>query len=232
MSASVQPKEQPRTVARDRRRQLATEKKRQAARQRVEQQEARDEAIAPRAQRLPLLGRDGEVLRGARLERDGVSFRRSNPIRTMVMRGLNKENPLLSKRHSDAADRLLAAWEMAGGGITFGVAKYGVKLSSMPTTGTLSDAVLRGVNAQIDARRELEAIKTVLGARWGALFSIVIGGIDVSAWGQAVGMNPHVAAGFVACCLDALVDFYAGPERRGKIRMVEIAPPGEREAAD
>jgi hypothetical protein len=233
VSVSVsQQKQQLRTVARDQRRHLAAEKKRQAARQRAEQQEARDEQVAPRVQRLPVLGRDGEVLRGARLERDGVSFRRSNPIRNIVARGRNKENPLLSKRHSDAADRLLAAWEMAGGGITFGVASYGVKLSSMPTTGTLSDAVLRGVNAQIDARRELEGVKTVLGARWGALFSIVIAGIDISAWGEAVGMNAHVAAGFLACCLDTLADFYAGPERRGKIRMVEITSPGEREAAD
>jgi hypothetical protein len=66
----------------------------------------------------------------------------------------------------------------------------------------------------------------------GALFSIVIGGIDVSAWGEAVGMNAHVAGGFVACCLDTLADFYAGPERRGRIRAVEIEPRGECAAAD
>jgi hypothetical protein len=181
---------------------------------------------------LPVLGRDGEIVRGARLERDGVVFIRRNPIKRMVARGQNKESPLLSKRHSDAADRLLTAWETAGSGVTFGVANYGVKLSSTPQTGTISDGVLHGINRQIDARRELEAIKTVLGARWGALFSVVVAGIDVSAWGEAVGMNPHCAAGFVACCLDTLADFYAGPDRRGRIRMVEIASPGQRDAAD
>jgi hypothetical protein len=37
---------------------------------------------------------------------------------------------------------------------------------------------------------------------------------------------------YVAACLDVLVDFYAGPERHERIRMAEIEPPGEREAAD
>src|SRR4051795_6341245 len=189
MSASVSTPVQKRTIIRAQRRHLAADRKRQAAKARAEQQEQRDEAIAPRAQRLPVLGRNGEILRGARVERDGVSFRRSNPIRNMVQRGRGKEAPLLEKRHADAADRLLAAWEMAGGGITFGVASYGGRLSAMPTTGTLSDAVLRGVNAQIAARTELEGAKTVLGARWGALFSVVIAGIDVSAWGAACNMN-------------------------------------------
>jgi hypothetical protein len=146
---------------------MAAEKKRQAARRRAEQQEARDEAIAPRAQRLPVLGRDGEIVRGARVEPDGVVFIRRNPIKTMVARGQNKENPLLSKRHADAADRLLTAWETAGAGVTFGVANYGGRLSGTPQTGTISDGVLHGINRQIDARRELEAVKTVLGARWG-----------------------------------------------------------------
>src|SRR3954453_12294232 len=70
MSASTSTastKQQLRTVARAQRRHMATEKKRQAARQRAEQQEARDEAIAPRAQRLPVLGRDGVELDRATL---------------------------------------------------------------------------------------------------------------------------------------------------------------------
>src|SRR5947209_5105125 len=57
-STSTASTKQQRTVGRDQRRHLAAEKKRLAARQRVEQQDARDEAVAPRAQRLPVLGRD------------------------------------------------------------------------------------------------------------------------------------------------------------------------------
>jgi hypothetical protein len=45
-------------------------------------------------------------------------------------------------------------------------------------------------------------------------------------------MNLNGAAGYIAACLDMLADFYAGPERRGRIRMVEFEPAGEREAAD
>jgi hypothetical protein len=66
----------------------------------------------------------------------------------------------------------------------------------------------------------------------GALFSIVIAGIDVSAWGEAVGMNGHVAGGYLTACPDTLADFYAGPKRHTRIRVIEIKSPGEREAAD
>ena len=78
--------------------------------------------------------------------------------------GSKKDHPLLTKRHADAADRLLAAWTEAGAGVTFGVSAYGGRLSATPETGTISDAVLRGVNRQIDAKAEIEAVKTVLGA--------------------------------------------------------------------
>jgi hypothetical protein len=233
MSASTSTastKQQLRTVARAQRRHMATEKKRQAARQRAEQQEQRDEAVAPRAQRLPVLGRDGEVVRGARLERDGVVFIRRNPIKTMVARGRNKGSPLLSKRHSDAADQLQRAYEEGGEGVTAGVANYNVKIGGASSTGVIADGVLRGVNRQIAARTEIEGVKTYLGGRWGAVYSVVIAGLSVIAWGEAVGMNGHCAAGFVAACMDALADFYAGPERRGQIRMVEIASPADAKA--
>jgi hypothetical protein len=114
------------------------------------------------------------VVRGVRVERDGVVFVRSNPIRRMVAMGSKKEHPLLIKRHADAADHLLTAWETAGAGISYGVAPYGGRLSGTPQTGMISDGVLRGVNRQIAARTEIEVVKTILGARWGALFSIVM----------------------------------------------------------
>jgi hypothetical protein len=46
---------QQRDVARAQRRHMAAAKKREAARQRAAQQEARDETVAPRAQRMPVL---------------------------------------------------------------------------------------------------------------------------------------------------------------------------------
>jgi hypothetical protein len=173
---------------------------------------------------LPVLGRNGEIIRGARLERNGISYRRNNPIRTMVARSQNKESPLLSKRSADAADRLAAAWEMAGKGVTFGVSSYEPRTASSPQTGSISDGTPRIVNQQIQAHREIEGIKTVLGARWGAAFSIIIVGIDVSSWAGMVGMREEPAAGFIACVMDTIADYYAGPEKRGQIRTVKIGP--------
>jgi len=63
----------------------------------------------------------------------------------------------------------------------------------------------------------------------------VIVGLDVSAWGRLNGMDASTACGYIAACMDMLADFRAGPERRGRIRMVEIepiAPLPKREAAD
>jgi hypothetical protein len=218
---------QEKQIARAQRRHMAAERKRQEAKRRAEWQEQRDEQIAPAVQRLPVLDRNGEVIRGARVERDGVVFVRSNPIRRMVAMGSKKDHPLLTKRHADAADRLLAAWTEAGAGVTFGVSAYGGRLSATPETGTISDAVLRGVNRQIDAKAEIEAVKTVLGTRWGALFSVVIHGLDVRVWGAACGMNPATACGYIACAMDTLADFYASPEQVQRIRVVEFASPGD-----
>jgi hypothetical protein len=159
LSANVAPpKPNPRTIVRAQRRQQVAERKRQAARAKAEHEEARDEQIAPRAQRLPVLGRDGEVIRGARVERDGIAFIRSNPIRRMVLRGRSKEQPLLTKRHADAADRLQTAWTEAGEGVTAGISHYGVKLASTPQTGVIAASVLAGVHRQVMARKEIEAI--------------------------------------------------------------------------
>jgi hypothetical protein len=233
LSASLAEKQNARNLARAQHRHMAAERKHQEAKRRAEWQEQRDEQIAPAVQRLPVLDRNGDVIRGARVERDGVVFVRSNPIRRMVALGSRKEHPLLTKRHADAADRLLAAWTEAGAGVTFGIANYGVRLCGTPQTGMISDGVLRGVNRQIDARTELEAVKTVLGARWGTVFSVVITGLDVTKWGAACRMNPATACGYIAACMDTLADFYAPPEQTQRIRVVEFASPGGvREAAD
>jgi len=76
-------------------------------------------------------------------------------------------------------------------------------------------------------------IRKPLGARWSVLYSVIIAGIEVSAWGAASGMNPSVSAGYLACAMDWLADFYSPPEQSQRIRSAEIAPPGgAREAAD
>ncbi|MGA9608882.1 MAG: hypothetical protein WBR21_17915, partial [Rouxiella badensis] len=96
MSASLKS-----TVAtRQAKRHAVAERKRLAAVEARKRDEARDELIAPRSQRMPVLGRDGIPIRGARIERDGCCFVRSNPVRHMVARSRHREAPLITKKHS------------------------------------------------------------------------------------------------------------------------------------
>jgi hypothetical protein len=221
MSAALQPKASPRATDKQRRKAVAADRKRQAAAAARIRDEARDELLAPQIQRLPILGRDGEVIKNARLERDGISFRVSS--RHMVARSKGKEAPLLRKAHADAADRLRMAHEECAGGVSWGVSNYEQRSSDTPQTGVITTAVLRGVNRQIAARAEVEAIRAHLGPLYGAVFSVAIAGIDVAAWAEAVGMRAPVAVGYLVGGLDIRVRFYAGPETSGKIRSVDIA---------
>jgi hypothetical protein len=47
---------------------------------------------------------------------------------------------------------------------------------------------------QFAARLEPDEIRARLGVHWSVLYSVVIAGIDVSAWGAASGMSPSVTA--------------------------------------
>jgi hypothetical protein len=223
MSASIQLKPPSRAATdKQRRKAVAADRKRQAAAAARLRDEARDELLAPKIQRLPILGRDGEVIKNARLERDGISFRVSSPIRRMVALSKGKEAPLLRKPHADAADRLRMAYEECSGGVSWGVSNYEQRASGTPQTGVIAAAVLRGVHRQMAAHTEIEAARTHLGPLWGAVFSVAISGIDISAWAEAVGMRAPVAVGYLVGGLDILVRFYAGPETSGRIRSVAI----------
>jgi hypothetical protein len=96
VASTATPAQQARAAAHAARRRQAAERRARDARIKAEQQEQRDEQIAPAVQRLPVLNRNGAVIRGARLERDGIAFVRSNPICRMVAIGSNKEHPLLT----------------------------------------------------------------------------------------------------------------------------------------
>src|SRR3954447_22046466 len=123
---------------------MAAEKKRHSARQRAEWQEQQDEKIAPRAQSITVYARDGvTVLRGPRLERDGVTMIPSNPIKRLAARSRKKEFPTIGPVHQAAAERLLVDWEEGHGGISFGCANYGERTGGVtPKTGYISDAVI------------------------------------------------------------------------------------------
>lgn len=205
------------------RRAAASERKRLAKIEKERRAEENAEKLAPRVQREPILSRNGEVLRGPRLEPDGILFRRSNPVRRMRKLGEKKsENPVITKAHEDAADRLLTVWEEAET-ITSGVGSYGERTGGQALTGVIADAVIQNVNRQITARIEIEMVLTHLGPLWNVVHAVVIRGVTVAAWGQASGMLPNVAAGYLAAALDRLVEIYRPKEDRPqRIRAAEI----------
>ena len=58
------------------------QERRQAAAER-RKAEAKAEHLAPKVQRLPVYGRDGQMLRGARVEQAGATMVRSNPVKQL-----------------------------------------------------------------------------------------------------------------------------------------------------
>jgi hypothetical protein len=213
---------QRRTKARATRRKASAEKRRLAARAKSEQDEIKAEDIAPAVQRHAVLGRNGEVLRGPRLEVDGPTVQRSNPVRRMRLMNRHKDMPLVTKAHEDAADQLLKSWALAQT-ISVGVGAYDERMAGMASAWGISEAVLKMTNEQIRARREIETVHTYLGPLWNVLHAVVILGLDVSAWGEANGMAPSVSSGYLAAALDRLLSVYAPKrDRPQKIRAAEI----------
>ncbi|MFL5285976.1 MAG: hypothetical protein ACJ8AW_34615 [Rhodopila sp.] len=51
------------------------------------------------------------MLRGARVEQQGVTMIRSNPVKRLAARSRSKEFPTIGEAHVTAADRLLTDWE-------------------------------------------------------------------------------------------------------------------------
>src|SRR3954447_26720414 len=76
---------------RQERRIAAVERRRAEAKAKAERDEARAEQLAPKVQRLPVYGRDGQVLRGSRVEQSGLTMVRSNPIIVPALIVLNPE---------------------------------------------------------------------------------------------------------------------------------------------
>jgi hypothetical protein len=105
----------------------------------------------------------------------------------------------------------------------------------MPAHAAAAWAVVFDLSAYSErfaARLEIDEIRTRLGARWSVLYSVIIAGIEVTAWGATSGLRPDAAAGYLACALDWLVDFYSPPAPPSRICAAEIEAPPRAEAAD
>jgi hypothetical protein len=219
----------PQTVRRLQRRQdrrrIAVQQRQERAKARKLAEEARAEQLAPQVQRITVYARDGKtVLRGPRVEQQGVTMIRSNPVKRLAARSRSKEFPTIGEAHVTAADRLLTDWEEGHGSIGHGCMNYAERTSTSNTPGSISDAVIAAINTQTDARDNIVRVQERLGALWPVIHAVVICNVDPSAWGEAQGMNPHISVGYVVAALDLLVRCYQPREReqRGKIRFVEF----------
>lgn len=204
---------------------LAEQQRKDAA----EHQERQDEKMVPAVQRKPILAADGSVLYHPRLERDGLTFIRSNPVRRLAAVGRRRTKvgmaPTIEPAHERASDRLLATWNIAGETVTAGTANYGERASGTPTSGYISEALLGAIATQRRAMVEIDAAKTWLGPLWPIIYDVVIRGMDVTAWAEAHRKREEAMTGYLAAALDKLVQFYTSADRPAKMRSAAVVHP-------
>lgn len=191
-------------------------------------EETRAEAIAPAVQRHDTLDAAGQVVRHARLERDGLTFRRSNPVRHLVARG----GPMIRKAHEIAADRLVVSWEEGGRGVGIAATAYGERAGGGLEVGSLPPYLLARMAYQHRQKAAYEGARIWLGGLWPIIDAVVLRGIDVSAYARPLGQSRQVMLGYLAAALDRLVEFYAQTDRPAKgIRAVVVAKRVDSDAA-
>jgi hypothetical protein len=220
-------------------------------RARIEQEHARiegarQEAIAPAAQRKPVLtvgipievtetlhGKDGRtqkihrrvpglvsgtVYRAPLAVPDGVAFRRSSPLCHLFKRQAG-----ITTDHLKAAARLQEAWETGGRGVGMGASNYQERTSGVAKSG-ISDAVLSSIGRQNVARDEFMVVRWRLGHSWKVIEGIVLDGMDVTTW--AANKRPQcdyrTAEKLLVVALDRLVKVYESfePDKPKTIRSV------------
>ena len=201
-----------------RKHQIATERA-EHQRELAAQQERHDEAIAPAAQRQSVVTPDGQVLRGPRIERSGITFILTNPIRNMIIRSRHRradsDLPAITEWHAAASERLLRAHDLAGEGIGIGHSDYSRGgVSSAPQTGYLSKATISAITRQAQAAEERARAKEWLGpVHWAPISACVLRGISFAAWAQTRPCRRAEALGDLVRALDALVEFYPAIHR-------------------
>jgi hypothetical protein len=188
------------------------------------------EQLAPGAQRHAVLA-NGEVIRHPRVERDGITFRASSPIRQMVARGG------IDRDQERAAERLSAAWEIGGRDVAMAGRWYdGTRGTSTPQTGVIAEHVRAKIGDQNRARDEVVSAARAIGGGFNVIRAVALEGMDVAAWGRLNGgKNCQVAKGYLLAALDELVAFYlrldAVRERTSRMRAAVVVQRGEVAAA-
>lgn len=205
-AATRKSKDQRRTAARDHAREL----KRLADAEKARRQEEADEAIAPAIQRQPVLDASGDVLRAARVERDGVAFVRSSPLSQIAAR-MEKGESNFRPEHLIAARRLAMSWETVG----LGISPASIDLGMPRATRSKAPATPPGhlaLVAQVDQQRELHAVCAYLkgvSPSWPCLHAIIIRGLSPTAWAKEFHIEAKSASGVLWMSLSLLVRIYA-----------------------
>jgi hypothetical protein len=233
--SAAKPKSRDTRVAK---RQRAADMRRAAKAEAAQRQEDRDEAIAPAITRTAVLDASGAVLRAPRVERDGVAFIRSSPIRHLVARWKAREadgsRPLITERHLAVCDRLCMAWEEGGQGIGMGASDYGRMSQSRGSAAPdFSPQMLAKIRKQREQRAIFEGAMTWMGALSPVIRRVVVEGADLSVWAAETATGRNAAPGYLAAALDRLAEFFAKMDaskearrdRHQPIRTIEFAPP-------
>jgi hypothetical protein len=212
-------------AARTQRKADARAKARRARDAAAAQREQREEDLAPSAQRHAVMSADGDVVREARVRRDGATFIRTSPLRNMLVCGERRTDrgqmAIISLEHVIAAERLMICWDLASEGIGLGKSDYGAARGGRGTA-PLAPPGHEALVSQLRHRAELDGARAWLGSLWPVVRDVALKGVGVGAWAANVGMDRKAASGYLRAGLERLQDFYKSTEitTSGKIRTI------------
>lgn len=194
-------------------------------------QEARDEEMAPAAQRADVLTADGEIYKHARLERSGKTFIRSNPVKYLRRLGETRRGgtALFTVDHETYSEKLILAWQEGGQGVGMGKSDYVSQSVRGTTNSGFSDAMLERMAYQRRQAALCAGAAAYMGSLWPCIKAVVLDGKAPGVWGKEVGLSRMYAVGYLAAALDKLVEFWKSAEggrddepRPMRIRSVQI----------
>lgn len=171
--------------------------------------EMQDEELAPAAQRMPVMDRDGNVLREPLVDRlEWVDPDDNNPNRRTakkvsgfqrydVLRRIALTNADITDQHLDAAERLARDWEMASGGGGGGLAAERVD--------AVASVALPPIMAMTRYRNAVRAMGDVLAS---VLLPVVLENVTLFSLSQRFRMSRKTLRKWLVEALDKLVEHY------------------------